>query len=217
MTARDLTLVVVGYDEQNMRRFDLSHVNASEVVLVINYRQLPLSDIGNWFLGLRALPATGGIFGMCHADTTFGPGALDVLADTAGKGAVCGIVGMNPLLKEGDPGANPGGAANQRWGEVWSNQNPGPVDTLDSASVFFRRDSGLRFDSINFDGMHCHVEDLCLQASQMKGMPILVPPCEASHGGNPNFQDWNDSWHADYRVYAERLRKKWAGVRFGTT
>ena len=220
MTAKDLILVVVGYDEQNMRRFDLTHVNAAECVLVINYHQSPLSAIGNSYLMAWSLSGDltreRPIFGLCHADTTFGPGALDVLAKTAGDGAVCGIVGMNPKLKEGDPGANPNGAKDQRWGEVWSHMNPGPVDTLDSASVFFSRSSGLRFDSVNFDGFHCHVEDLCLQA-QIKGMPVGVPGCQASHGGNPNFQDWNDSWHGDYRVYKHRLLEKWKGVRFGTT
>jgi hypothetical protein len=214
MTARDLTLVVVGLDEANMRRFDLTHCGAAETILVINYGNVALSEIGNHALLCRCLP----IVGLCHADTYFGPGALDAFAECAGQGNVCGVVGMNPELKEDSPGRNPGATkANPRWGEVWSNQNPGPVSTLDSASVFFRRDSGLRFDSVNFDGMHLHVEDLCLQASQLKGMPVVVPAANASHGGNPELQNWEDWWHADYRRYYERFRTKWAGVRYGTT
>lgn len=224
MTARDLTLVVVGLNEANMRLFDLTHCGAAETILVINHQDEPLSWIGNRWLfdtGAPSFPYPAGrrpIFGLCHADTYFGPGALDAFAQCAGEGNVCGVVGMNPDLKEDSPGRNPGATKQtQRWGEVWSNQNPGPVSTLDSASVFFRRDSGLRFDSVNLDGMHLHVEDLCLQASQLKGMPVVVPAANASHIGNPNLQDWNDWWHADYRKYYERFREKWKGVRYGTT
>jgi hypothetical protein len=213
MTARDLTLVVVGLDEANMRQFDLTYVNAGSCVLVINYEKVPLSIIGNGRL-LGSKP----IFGLCHADTYFGPGALDAFAACAGEGNVCGVVGMNPDLKEDSPGRNPGATkAMPRWGEVWSNQNPGPVSTLDSASVFFRRDSGLQFDSVNFDGMHLHVEDLCLQASQLKAMPVVVPAAHASHIGNPQLQDWADWWHADYRRYYQRFKEKWQGVKYGTT
>ena len=102
MNAKDLTLIVVAKDEQSMRGFDQTHVNAAHTVLVINYWQQPLSQLANYWLATSPE-----VFGLCHADTTFGPGALDVLAKTAGDGAVCGIVGMNPKLKEGDPGANP--------------------------------------------------------------------------------------------------------------
>ena len=212
MTAKDLTLVVVASSPEDARRFDWTHVNAAETVLVINYSKAALSRIGNAELFQAA-----GIFGLCHADVIFGPGALDAFAKCAGAGAVCGVVGMNPDLKEGGPGANPGATRhNQRWGEVWAYQNPGRVSTLDSAAVFFRRDSGLRFDTMNFDGMHCHVEDLCLQA-HAKGIPVVVPAADATHIGNPGLQSWDDWWHSDYRKYRQRLEEKWAGVRFGTT
>jgi GT2 family glycosyltransferase len=214
MTSRDLTLVVVGSDEQNMRRFDLSHCGAAETMLVINYGNVALSVIGNVALSwLRP----GAVLGLCHADVFFGPGALDAMAQCAGEGNVCGVVGMNPDLKEDSPGRNPGATKEtQRWGEVWADKNPGPVSTLDSAAVFFRRDSGLLFDSVNFDGMHLHVEDLCLQAQQ-RGIPVVVPAANATHYSNPNLNNWEDWWHKDYRRYYERFRMKWQGVRYGTT
>ena len=218
-TAGDhLTLVVVAADQERAKVFDWTHVNAAEAVLVINYENMPLSVIGNtYLLGDRTPLGSRPIFGLCHADVPFGPGALDALAACAGEGNVCGVVGMNPDLKEDSPGRNPGATKEtQRWGEVWSNQNPGPVSTLDSAAVFFRRDSGLRFDSVNFDGMHLHVEDLCLQA-QAKGIPVVVPAADATHLSNPALNDWNDWWHEDYRRYFVRFREKWKGVRFGTT
>src|SRR5579862_2222060 len=104
MTSRDLTLVVVGSDEQNMRRFDLSHCGAAATMLVINYRNFSLSVIGNGELSYSSKP----VFGLCHADVFFGPGALDAMAQCAGEGNVCGVVGMNPDLKEDSPGRNPG-------------------------------------------------------------------------------------------------------------
>jgi GT2 family glycosyltransferase len=212
MTARDLTLVVVASDEANARRFDATHLNAATVVGIINYDNRPLSAIGNEWLAVSRP-----VFGLCHADVFFGSGALDAMVQCAGEGNVCGVVGMNPDLKEDSPGRNPGATKEtQRWGEVWADKNPGPVSTLDSAAVFFRRDSGLRFDSVNFDGMHLHVEDLCLEAQQ-RGIPVVVPAANATHYSNPNLNNWEDWWHKDYRRYYERFRTKWAGVRYGTT
>ncbi len=214
MTAKDLTLVVVAADKKGMRQFDLTYCGAAQTILVINYLNDGLAKIGHYH-ATEAI--TTPIFGLCHADVVFGPGALDAFTQCAGEGNVCGVVGMNPDLKEDSPGRNPGATKeNPRWGEVWANQNPGPVSTLDSAAVFFRRDSGLRFDSVNFDGMHLHVEDLCLQA-QMKGIPVVVPAADATHLSNPNLNDWEDWWHKDYRRYFEKFKTKWAGVRYGVT
>jgi hypothetical protein len=204
---KQLTLVVVGKDESSLRRFDLAHIGAAECVLLVNYSKVPLSVIGNRFLD-ACLP----LFGMVHADVSFGPTALDVFADAVESGNVCGVVGWNCDLKPGDPGANPGDKGG-RAGEVWCYQNPGPVSTLDSAAVFFRRDLELRFDEKTFDGFHCHVEDLCIQASE-RGIPVAVPSANATHNSalNPPAE-----WRSDYDVYYRRLKQKWPHVRFGVT
>jgi hypothetical protein len=136
------------------------------------------------------------VIGLCHADVSFGPGALQLFTSAAMDGNVVGIVGVDL----------------QRTYR-WSKDNPGPVSTLDSCSVFFRRDLGLRFDEQTFDGFHCHVEDLCLQA-QARGIPILVPPAQAWHVGQSTN---NPAWQADYAKYRARLAMKWRGVRFETT
>lgn len=213
MNAKDLTLIVVAKDEQSMRGFDQTHVNAAETILVINYRNQPLAQIANWHLtsyaenGLGSQLGCRKIFGLCHADALFGPGALDVFAQTAGEGAVCGMVG-----RSADPATH-----------VWSvhklhlDQHPlfreGPISTLDAVSVFFRRDSGLRFDAMNFDGFHMHVEDLCMQAHE-KGIPVVVPPAEASTNCSTPFAG---KWGQDCLMYRDRLRKKWAPVKIATT
>ncbi len=213
MNAKDLTLVVVAKDERSMRGFDQTHINAAETILVINYNQEPLSSIANRFLGSSFLvPATSQnrvnpIFGLCHADAVFGAGALDVFAQSAGEGAVCGMVG-----RSADPATH-----------VWSvhklhlDQHPnfkeGPISTLDAVSVFFRRDSGLRFDQVNFDGFHMHVEDLCMQAHD-RGIPVVVPPAEASTSCSTPFAG---QWATDCLKYRKRLRDKWAAMTVATT
>jgi hypothetical protein len=186
-----------------MRGFAQTHINAAETILVINYRNQPLAEIANWHLiSCRE------IFGLCHADALFGPGALDVFAQTAGEGAVCGMVGRS--------GADP---ATHVWSvhKLHLDQHPnfkeGPISTLDAVSVFFRRDSGLRFDAVNFDGFHMHVEDLCMQAHE-KGIPVVVPPAQASTNCSTPFAG---KWATDCLMYRDRLRKKWKPAKIATT
>ncbi len=202
MNAKDLTLVVVAKDEQSMRGFDQTHINAAETILVINYRNQSLAEIANWHL-----TSCREISGLCHADAVFGAGALDIFAQSAGEGAVCGMVG-----RSADPATH-----------VWSvhklhlDQHPnfteGPISTLDAVSVFFRRDSGLRFDAVNFDGYHMHVEDLCMQA-HAKGIPVVVPPASASTNCSTPFAG---KWGTDCLMYRKRLRAKWQGMTVATT
>jgi len=215
ISARNLSLLVVAYDEANARQFDWSHVGAAETHLVINYRKIPLSTLGNYFLDHRRPECD--LFGIVHADTWIGPGCLDILCKCASQGSVAGLVGFSLVQAE---------ANKEHKGHVWSWINgrrfdlldikPCLVSTLDSASCFFAIASGLRFDEKTFDGFHCHVEDLCLQA-QSRGMPVVVPQCSASHTGNQKLQNWNDYLHQDRRRYTEKLAAKWPDVRFGTT
>jgi hypothetical protein len=196
MPLKDLTLVVVAKNAEDMRRFPQEYVSPGEAILVINIDQVPLSVIGNHYLDV----ARGSIFGMVHADVLFGEDALETLCKTAEGGAVCGVVGNNPLYQYPES-------------YIHANKNPNVVSTLDSASVFFRRDLGLRFDSKTFDGFHLHVEDLCLQAGQ-RGIASVVPAADCFH----NAADVNGKqWHDDWRVYYRKLRVKWPHVLFGTT
>jgi hypothetical protein len=160
---------------------------------VSNSQKTPLATIGNRFLDSAKWAA---VIGLCHADTSFGPGAIESFAGTAHAGAIAGIVGIDSDRVY-----------------RWSKDNPGQVSTLDSCAVFLRRDLGLRFDETVFDGMHCHVEDLCLQASRA-GIPVIVPPAEADHVGARTLIA---EWQSDYRLYRDKLSEKWAGVEFETT
>lgn len=193
-----MLLVVVGKDEASLQQFDCSYPNAT-VVLVANHKRLSLASIGNQYLdGMKT-----GVFGLCHADCVFYAGALEAFRKEAERGTICGIVGRNTL-----PG----------YQNSWCNKNPGVVSTLDSCSIFFRAGFKLRFDAVAFDGMHCHVQDLCLQGRKLR-IPSVVPAANAYHFG----VSWKDKpvigerWIKDYQRYYNKLVKKWAGVPFLTT
>jgi hypothetical protein len=188
-----LTLIVVAKGEADMRAFDLSHAAGCDVALVSNEWRRPLSVIGNTYMDTAHTP----VIGLVHADCLFGPGALDAFTAAALSGAVCGIVGVSvPDLVY-----------------HWCGINPGPVSTLDSCAVFFRRDLGLRFDEPVYNSFHCHVEDLCLQA-HARNIPVIVPAAEATHRSETAN---GEAWLNEYQTYRQRLCRKWPGVEFATT
>jgi hypothetical protein len=182
----DLTLVVVGADWPSLWGFSLEHINPLDLVMVANGRRNSMASIGNHYLDHARTP----VVGLVHADCVFGAGALASLTDTAMGGAVCGIVGVN----EGHE---------YRWAGI----NPGEVVTMDSSSVFLRADAGLRFDEKVFDGLHCHVEDICMQA-HAAGRKVIVPAADCTHIGVSNNAP---AWRAEYDPYQAKLFKKWGG------
>lgn len=199
-----MTLVVIGKNSQSLDPWVGKHSDeCSEVILFPNVNSRPLAEIANHLLD----HSLDDVVGFCHADVDFGPGALQAFEESARAGKISGIVGRVP------------GKGN-RWchnvqdipGPVWS-LVPGPVSTLDSCSVFFRRDLGLRFDPIAFDGCHCWVEDFCLQASRNK-IPIEVPFAIASHRGDSTF---NLEWQSQHQIYRRKLDVKYPQLRFETT
>jgi hypothetical protein len=203
MQTPQLTIAVVSKDVEQSCAFSTLHTRMAMVVArVVNAHGESLAAIGNRFLDAAATP----VFGLLHADVYLGAGALETFTAMAANGFVTGIVGIdldrhyrwchNTELQVQSDGA--------------IEDVPGPVSTLDSCSVFFRRDSGLRFDEQTFDGFHCHVEDLCLEA-HARGIPVVVPPAEATHSGLSTF---DSSWQAQNRIYRQRLKRKWSGVPF---
>jgi hypothetical protein len=186
-----LTLLVIGRNETTLQSFDRENIGDSDLVLVSNLRQEPLSKIAN-----RYLLNSRDIFGLCHADAWFGSGSLEIFTKIAMEGKVCGIVGkgLDMVYYQCD-------------------KNPGEVSTLDGCSIFFPTKSKLKFDELLFDGFHCHVEDLCLQAKKI-GMEVIVPPANASHGSS---EVKGKGWLQDYWRYRGLLGKKWSGVKFATT
>lgn len=155
----------------------------SAIGIVENVDGKSLASIGNEWLDRLDCE----VFGICHFDVEFGPGALDIFYHCASAGFVCGIVGID-------------NSRNYRW----SRNGAAVVSTLDSCSVFFRKDLGLRFDAEMFDGFYCHVEDVCL-AAKARDIPVVVPAASANHLGAPH----SDKWLADFWHDRELLRAKW--------
>jgi hypothetical protein len=197
----NLTLVYVAKDQAGLDAFDLTHMTGAEVIGWANDAGLALSRICNEMLARlrRSDRCNSPVFGFCHADAVFGPGALDAFVAEAMRGAVCGIVGIDL-------------AGLYRCSFESRRDGPGEVSTLDGMAVFFRRDLGLRFDAETFDGYHCHVEDLCLQAHS-RGIPVTVPAADAHHRNHIQSQ----AFLADYRRYRAKLAEKWKGTEFRTT
>lgn len=198
-----LTLVAVGKDLAACSQ--LQAPAGSVISFVDNSAGRPLSHIANLALDL----CQSDVFGLCHCDVAFGDGALEAFTVAAMSGAVCGIVGID--LK-GVYHCSYNDGRDDWWAGALTAGGPGRVSTLDSMAVFFRKDLGLRFDEKTFDGFHCHVEDLCLQAAA-RGIPVIVPAADARHLNHEQSREWLD----DYRRYRAKLAEKWQGTEFRTT
>jgi len=198
LPAPTLTLLVLAKDEDELGQFNVDAVRraADELVLLSNpgARFGALGVIGNDLLSR----GRGSVVGMLHADVTITEQTVRDLARAAAAGAVAGVVGRSLSGQY-----------------VWchSVNEPTPVSTLDSCCVFIPRLGGLRFDTALFDGFHCCVEDLCLQAAA-RSKPVLVVPGFAEHRGA---SAGADEWMKAYWFYRNRLQQKWSHVKFQTT
>lgn len=193
-----MTLVVMGRDFADAASFDLSYVDADELIFVATFdaRFGGQGALGNHYL----TSALGDVVGIVHADVFLGIGACAALVRVASAGAVVGVVGKT--LDGKVPHAD----------EI---EEPMAVSTLDSCSVFFPRDIGVRFDAETFDSFHCCVEDFCLQAAR-SGRTILVPPANARHLARNVDRSDRQAWLDGHTRYWHLLRKKWVGTPFNT-
>lgn len=186
-----MTLVVVGKDRAALASFDPAWALGAKLTLWPNLEGRSLASIGNEVLG--ATQET--VVGLVHADTWFGPGAIDAFGAAADRGVVCGIAGRS---LDGT--------------YRWCGQNPGEVSTLDCCAVFLRKDLGLRFDEQLCRSVHFHAEDLCLQARQRR-ITIEVPKARAGHYGI----GLRAGCPKGYMEAREVFERKWAGFKYRTT
>lgn len=199
-----LYLVVVGKDQQSIEKFfaDSPAVRTEtpgQVVAIANGSPgRGLGKLGNAHLP-RARLLGHSVFGLCHADCTFGPGALAVFVETARNRALAGIVGRD---LQGQYRWCNGAAA-----------GPGPVSTIDGSCLFIPTSLSLRFDDSRFDSHHCVVEDYCLQAEEI-GVPRIIPAAAASHCGESTQRP---EWQREYWHYRGVLNEKYSGRLYATT
>ena len=135
-----------------------------------------------------------------HPDVTFAP---DFVARVAA--AIAGV-------EESGSSWGALGIVGRTWGGeyVWSHDltEPAPACTLDSCALVTRTDLGLAFDADRFDGLHCFVEDYCLQCHDA-GLGVWVFPATARHEGATYARE-GPRW-GRYDRYRKRLDRKWRG------
>lgn len=198
-----LALCVVAKSSDELRHWitghDLSYVH--ELVAVDN--------AGGRFGGYghvakRALAGTNSsVFGLVHADTVFRDRALEVFREVAAVGNVTGMVGRTL-------------DGTYHWSQGGGIHSP---SCLDGCAIFFRRDSGLHFDTLTFDSYHCVGEDVAL-AARKRGIPLVIPHAFAEHSSTSNFPPGADHsrgqppWLSEYYKYVERLRAKYPTLQF---
>lgn len=188
--------MVIGQDRYECRSFCRTHVDC-ELHLVANQNRSTAS-IANEMLSKTNCR----VFGLAHPDVRFGPGATRVFYTTALAGQVCGVVGINSELPYPS-------------NYIHCFHNPGPATVLDDCSVFFRRDSGLRFDDVTFDKWSAYVPDLCIQARTL-GIPVVVPHACAKHRGTRYFRGYQGH-NAEWEIQVNKLQMKWSDVQVVTT
>jgi len=120
---------------------------------------------------------------------------------------------LTAALDELDRRAVPWGAVGtvgRSWsGEyVWGHELHEPLEvcTLDACCVVVDTRHELEFDERTFDGLHCHVEDYCLQA-HATGRGVYVVPARLDHIGT-TFAREGSRW-GHYPKYRRRLARKW--------
>jgi len=201
-TPPTLAVMVIGKSDEEIEWFKEQSPHAEQEA-----RMVYVSNPGRRFGGTAAIAnpfidaATEDVVAVVHADTTFAHGSLTAFAKTAAEGPyMVGIVGRRAQ----DPGQ-------PFSGYVWCNDGGGEVSTLDSSSVFFRKDLGLRFDGVTFNDFHCVVEDLCLQARK-KRVRSMVANAPAGHVGKAV----EPSWNSDFYTYRQKLLDKYPGEEICT-
>lgn len=111
--------------------------------------------------------------------------------------------------------AEQGGVEKNLWGYRFN--KPLKVQILDECCFAFKRDSGLRFDEINFDSWHAYCKDLCYQA-MLQGKTNYLLPHKLTHGyadsikylGYPTTSLTLN--HDEQKIYYDRLCKKYEGM-----
>jgi len=198
-----LALCVVAKDRAELDNWMAAHdLSSVDELVAVNNQGGRYGGYGH--VCQRALDGTNSfIFGICHADTLFIGNALEVFRDVAAVGNVTGMVGRTM------DGA-------YHWSKSGVTHSP---SCLDGCAIFFRRDSGLKFDWQRFDGFHCVGEDVAL-AARSRGIPLVIPHCDAEHTSTSNFPPGGDHsvghppWLKDYYRYVALLRAKYPQLQF---
>lgn len=161
--------------------------------------------VGQFYLDVhRAAHGNRGIYGIVHGDTYFEPGALERFAKVAREGNCAGIVGVTLdhhyvwCKADREPEWHNEGTTVRYGG--------GEVCCFDGCGIFFPVLDGFDFDPFTFDGHHCVVEDMCLNA-RLRGMKLIVPDAEGDHRASRA----SPEWYKSFVIERKKLLKKYDG------
>jgi len=84
------------------------------------------------------------------------------------------------------------------------------VDFFDPLCILVNKDNALKFDEVEFDGLHLYVEDYCMQAIEkgLKNYTVLLDITTVQHLGN-TYSKSGQMW-GDYSECYWRFMKKWS-------
>lgn len=126
---------------------------------------------------------------LCHEDVSFSPNILNCIENTIHQVPEFGVLGL--------VGADAGGV--NRWSD---DKEIYPVDTLDSCFIVVRLDYGLKFNELDFGGLHLYVEDYCSRLKQLgkQSYTILLDPGEYINHHSATWNTLGAAW-GDYSEY----------------
>lgn len=130
---------------------------------------------------------------LCHEDVSFSPNILTSIQNTINKVPEFGILG---LVGCDSTGIN-----------RWSTQDMiYTVDTLDSCFIVVRVDYGIKFNEIDFGGLHLYVEDYCARL-RLLGKEVYTIELEEGEYINHHSSTWHTlgpAW-GDYSEYKKKF------------
>jgi hypothetical protein len=126
---------------------------------------------------------------LCHEDVSFSPGILKSIQNTMYEVPEFGMLG---LVGCDNSGTN-------RWSNT---EQIFEVDTFDSCFIVLRLDYGLKFDSVNFGGLHLYVEDYCARLKNFgkKNYTIKLSEGEYINHHSSTWSTLGPAW-GDYNNY----------------
>lgn len=91
---------------------------------------------------------------------------------------------------------------------VWGHEVAAPTEvcTVDACCIVIDTRHRMSFDEQTFDGLHCYVEDYCMQCHSA-GLGVFVIPSQLEHA-SATFAREGSRWGA-YPKYRNRLARKW--------
>jgi GT2 family glycosyltransferase len=178
------------------------------------YEIIPVLNFGNPYSAAEALnigldKARGNIVVFCHQDVIYYETWIDMMyeriAEIEAGNHNWGVIGTAGITKRDDTvGVVHGIKGSLQW-QPNKRARVYEVQTVDEHCMIIKRNSGLRFDPVTFNGFHFYGPDLCLNSLSkgLKNFGILCPLVHDSSSGSLA------SGKREFMRLLNALAKKW--------